>query len=471
MDDLLSLGAAELARRIRAHELNPVDVVEAHIRRIEHVNPRINAVVVPMFEQAREQARQAADRLAGNGTESLPPLFGVPVTIKDCFGVAGERFVSGSYYRRDVIAEADADAVRKLRAAGAIILGKTNVPDLCWLGETVNPVYGRTRNPWNPRRMVGGSSGGEGAIIAAGGSPLGLGSDVAGSLRIPAAACGVVSLKPSGGRISTAGHVPELPAALADWNTAGPMARRVEDLALGLEILSQTPVRDYRQIDLKGRRVLIYSRNPLNPTSGEVVDTVAMAAGALRSAGMEVVDHPRPPLVKAGFIFMGGFYAGGGPQAFRRQLGGGQRFDYLDEIRAHLRQQGRISLPVLYFHMLVSLTGSLVSLTGLGRPEALERARQAFLRAMTPGGVILCPVLTTPPPRHGWTWWLPAALPYTFMFNALGFPAACVPVRWSQKGLPLVVQVVAGPGEDETALAVAAELERVFGGWRIAERV
>ncbi|MBZ0302922.1 MAG: amidase, partial [Anaerolineae bacterium] len=449
--------------------LNPVEVVEAHIQRIQQVNPHLNAVVVPMFEQAREQAQQAADRLAGNGTEDLPPLFGVPVTIKDSFAVAGERFVSGSSYRRDCMAEDDADAVRRLRGAGAIILGKTNVPDLCWLGETVNPVYGRTRNPWNLRRMVGGSSGGEGAIIAAGGSPLGLGSDVAGSLRIPAAACGITSLMPTAGRVSAQGHIPEMPVDLVAWNQAGPMARRVEDLALGLEVLSRTPVRDYRRITLEDRPALVYIRNPLYPVSGLVADTVAMAAGALRSAGMTIVDQPRLPMVKAGFQFVGGFYGGGGVHAYRLQLGGGQRFDYLDEIRAHLKKRGRISPEVLFFHLLVSLSGSLVHLSGMSKPAALDRTREAFQEIMGPGGVILCPVLVTPPPRHGWTWWLPISLPYTLMFNMLGFPSVSVPVRWSANGLPLVVQVVAQPGDDETALAVAAELERVFGGWRMAD--
>ena len=468
MNDMLTLGAAELARRIRTRELSPIDVVEAHIRRIEQVNPHINAVVVPMFEQAREQARQAANRLSGNGNHDLPPLFGVPVTIKDSFAIAGERYVVGSWHRQNHIAQEDAEAVHRLRDAGAIILGKTNVPDMCWLGETTNPVYGRTRNPWNLRRMVGGSSGGEGAIIAAGGSPLGLGSDAAGSLRIPAAACGVVSLKPTGGRIPVQGHLPDMPPALAGWNTAGPMARRIEDLALALSVLSETPVRDYREIDLQGRRATVYIRNPLYPVSGVVADTVAMAAGALRSAGMEVVDSPKPPMVKAGFQFVAGFHARGGTAHFSRMLGGGEPFRYGEEIQAHVQRRGRISPEVLFYHAYVTLAGGLFSRFGYDRADALARTREAFLRVMPAGGVLLCPLLVTPPPRHGWTWWLTFSVPYAPMFNALGFPAVCVPVRLSDKGLPLVVQVVARPGEDETALAVAAELERVFGGWQMA---
>lgn len=471
MDDLLTLGAAELARRIRTRQISPVEAVEAHIRRIEQVNPRINAVIIPLFEQAREQAQQAADRLAGNGIEDLPPLFGVPITIKDSFALNGVRFVSGSYHRRDIVADTDAAAVSLLKQAGAIILGKTNVPDLCWLGETVNPVFGRTRNPHDTRRMAGGSSGGEGAIIAAGGSPLGLGSDTAGSLRIPAAACGVVSLKPSPGRIPVKGHIPMPPPSLADFLSIGPMARRVEDLALALDILSETPVHDYQQIDLKGRRVTVYIRNPMYPVAGAVADTVSMAAGALRSAGMEVADSPRPPMIKSGFQFMGIFHKEGGTRAYREGLGGGALFDYVAEIKANLQRQGRISPEVLGFQAFLSGLGTLLSMAGFASRDGLEQSREAFRRILTPGGVLLCPMLVTPPPRHGWTWWMPLTIPYAPMFNALGFPAACVPVRWTAKGLPLVVQIVAAPGDDEVTLAVAAELERVFGGWRMAENI
>lgn len=468
MDEVLTLGAAELARQIRAHERSPIDVVEAHIRRIEQVNPRINALVIPLFEEARAQARQAADRLAGNGLDSLPALFGVPVTVKDSFALEGARFVCGSWHRRDVVADHDAEAVKKLRAAGAIILGKTNVPDFCWLGETVNPVFGRTRNPWDLRRIVGGSSGGEGAIVAAGGSPFGLGSDVAGSLRIPAAACGVVSLMPTARRVSTVGHVPELPPTLDGWNRAGPLARRIEDLALGLEVLSDTPVRDYRQIDLHDRRVTVYIRNPFYPVTGAVADTVAMAAGALRSAGMQVNDHPRPPMVKTGLQFIARLYREGATHGYSKLLGAGEGLDFASEIQAVAQRRERVSAEVLYFTAYTLLAGRLFSALGFGGAEMLERSREAFLRVMTPGGVILCPVLTTPPPRHGWTWWLPVSNPYTMMFNALGFPAVTIPVRWTPNSLPLAVQVVAGPGEDEVALAVAAELERVFGGWKLA---
>ncbi len=469
MDTLLTLSAAEIARRIRSGALSPVEAVEAHIARIERVNPQINAVVTPLFAAARQQAHAAAERLAQGGSDDLPPLFGVPVTIKDSWGVAGVRFTGGSWYHRDDIASEDAPAVKLLRDAGAIILGKTNLPDMCWAGETVNPVFGRTNNPHHLRHMVGGSSGGEGAIIAAGGSPLGLGSDIAGSVRIPAAACGIVSLKPTGGRIPAEGHLPTPPQGIYNWNTAGPMARRVEDLALALGVLSRTPVQDYRQIELAGRRATVYMDNPFVFVTARVKRAVMRAAGALQAAGMQVNERRDVPLTAAASLYMGIMHQSGGALAFEQAIGGGTRMRVVDEVRRGLRGQWQVSPEVLLFARSISLIGVFYGMLGYADTNRLAQVRERFLEIMGTGGVLLTPLLASATPRHGWTWWFPfGSLPYTFMFNALGFPAAVVPVGWTPQGLPLVVQVVATPGEDETALAVAAELERVFGGWRLA---
>lgn len=468
-ETVLTLSAAEIARRIRAGTFNPVDVTEAHIQRIQQVNPKINALVTATFDSARQEAQTAAARLAQGDTDDLPPLFGVPVTIKDCWGVAGVRFTGGSWHHRDDIAADDAPVVRRLRAAGAIILGKTNLPDMCWSGETVNPVFGRTRNPRDPRYIAGGSSGGEGAIIAAGGSPLGLGSDIAGSARIPAAACGIVSLKPTAGRVPSEGHLPMIPPPAGDWNTAGPMARRVEDLALALSVLSQTPVRNFREIELTGRPVGVYIHNPIFPVTAPVASAVSQAAGALRSAGMQVTDAPALPMVRAMFTYMAEMARSGGAQAFLEALGGGRAYHLAEEIGLNLRGRGRISPEVLFFSTFVNVNGHILGAFGYAGQERLQAQRDRFLTAMRPGGVLLTPLLLHRVPRHGWGYWAQLAPPYSLMFNALGFPAAVVPVGWDDRGLPLVVQVVAGPGEDEVALAVAATLEQVFGGWRLAE--
>lgn len=464
MADLMTLSATEIARQIKSQQLDPVAVTEAHIQQIQRVNPAINAVVTPMFEQARQHAQAAAAHIASHGTDDLPPLFGVPVTIKDCFGVDGALFVGGSHFRRETICALDAEPVRRLREAGAIILGKTNCPDMCWSAETVNPVFGRTNNPWNLKRTAGGSSGGEAAIIAAGGSPLGLGSDIAGSVRIPAAACGIVSLKPTGGRVDSSGHIPTAEDAVLDWNTAGPMARRVEDLALALEVLSSTPVRDYRQINLDGLRASIYLQTPIAPVNQQTKAAMLMSAGALQAAGVRTTHKDDLPFVPAALSY-GAIFARENLPALSDQLGAGIPIALFEEIRANLEKRGRISMVVLVNLLLTKIAGKIAGWLGNGQPGQLEHLRQRFLDQM--GDVILCPVLTRPAPRHNWTYLMPFQLPYTFMFNALGFPAVCVPVGFSKNGLPLVIQVVGRPGEDETALAVAAELERVFGGWQM----
>jgi len=265
-NELAHLGAADLARLIRSGDLDPVNVVDAYIDQIGRVNPRINALITVAFDKARDEARRVRERLEQR-TSDLPPLLGVPITVKDALPVAGLRFTAGSTFYRDNVATKDAGAVRRLKEAGAIVLGKTNCPDMSASAETRNLIVGLTRNPWRPDHSAGGSSGGEAALIASGGSPLGLGADFGGSIRIPAAFCGVLGFKPTAGRVVTDGHMPQTPHIVGEWNTVGPIARRVEDIALALSVLSSTPTRDHLSIDLRARRLLLprfLSSSPVN---------------------------------------------------------------------------------------------------------------------------------------------------------------------------------------------------------------
>jgi fatty acid amide hydrolase 2 len=199
MHELLTLSATELARRIRAGELTSHEAVQVHIDAVEGCNDNINAVVAKRYDAARAEAEQADARLQSQGPDELPPLHGVPCTIKEAFALQGMPNTSGLVARRDVVADHDATAVARLRAAGAIPLGVTNVSELCMWMESNNRVYGRTLNPYDHGRIAGGSSGGEGAIVGAGASPIGLGADVGGSIRLPAFFCGAFGHKPSGG--------------------------------------------------------------------------------------------------------------------------------------------------------------------------------------------------------------------------------------------------------------------------------
>src|SRR6266568_336883 len=220
----------QMAAKLRDRAISPVDLVEAHLRQIEQLDPKLNAFVIVRAEQARDEARLAEAAIQRG--DRLGPLHGVPVTVKDSFDLADYPTLCGSKFRIGHRAAQDATAVARLRAAGAIVLGKTNCPEFLWNYETDNYTTGRTNNPWDLERTPGGSSGGESAAIAAFCSAGGIGSDGGGSIRIPAHFCGIAGLKPTPGRVSAAGHFPVIAHPGGLLGVAGPMARRAQDVRL-----------------------------------------------------------------------------------------------------------------------------------------------------------------------------------------------------------------------------------------------
>lgn len=230
---ITTLSATEIVQAVRSGRLTPLEVVKAHIARLTTVNPLLNAVAAARFTTAREEARAAA----ACPRSAWGPLHGLPVTIKDALDVAGMPATCGLVSRAERMAAADATVVARLRRAGAIVMATTVTPDNCWGQETMNPLHGLTRNPWDRGRTVGGSTGGEAALIAVGGSPLGLGSDISGSIGLPAVFCGVAGLRPTSGALPEEGFWPPSVGNLALLNAIGPMARRVEDLALAWGVL------------------------------------------------------------------------------------------------------------------------------------------------------------------------------------------------------------------------------------------
>jgi Asp-tRNA(Asn)/Glu-tRNA(Gln) amidotransferase A subunit family amidase len=458
---LIDLGAAETARRIRAGELRPSEAVEASIARIEAVNPGLNAVVTPTFGAAREEAAAADRRIDGQGREGLPPLFGVPITIKDCFPVKDVRFTGGSWFHRDDVAGEDAPAVRRLREAGAIVLGKTNIPDMCWGFESVNPVFGRTESARRKGWSAGGSSGGEASIISAGGSFLGLGSDIGGSLRNPAANNGCVSLKPTSGRVPDEGHVPEVPESVREWNHAGPLARKVEDLALALGVLDGRGAPDLPE--LEGVRCRLFTGNRSMLVSPEVKSSLRRAAAALGASGMRVEKSPALPIQRLTVLYSHLLRREALPE-INRQLGGSEPFSWPVEMKRALGGSPRISPEALSVYGYIAYGGVLKPGPGDGLRK-LDRLKAQLIETVG-DGVLLCPLLLTRPARHGATWLPFTQIPMAVPFNVAGLPVAMVPVYWTANGLPLAVQVVAGEGRDELALAAAKELESRLGGWR-----
>lgn len=506
---LAGLGAAALATLIRNKEVSAAEVTEAHIRRIEEVNGRLNAVVVPLFDEARAAA-VAADRALADGAD-VGPLHGVPVTIKESFHVKGTPTTAGLPRWAGHRADADGPLVQRLRQAGAIVLGKTNVPQLLLYLESDNPIYGRTNNPWADDRTPGGSTGGEGAIIAAGGSPLGLGGDIGGSIRVPAHFCGISGLKPTSHRLSMAGAADDafLPGMDAIVAQPGPLARDVADLGLAMLVLvgSEPAVHDGsvppvpwqapEAVDWRSLRVGFFTDDGYLPASPAIRRAVTEAARALSGLGVSVEPFTPPDVMEVGRLFTGLLSADGAGWA-KALLAGGAIDRRLQALLLATKLPGPVKSLAAGGLALAGQTHLAHILRAMGRRSAkqymglvtrLNAYRQQFLAAMDAQrlDVLLCPPLLTPAFPHGASEHINAHCTYAQLFNVLGMPAGVVaattvrpgeesdrPVGRSlperaaaqaergSAGLPVGVQVAARHWREDHVLAVMAVLEQHF---------
>ncbi len=453
MADWIRASATQMARAIRARRVSSEEVVRACLERIDAVNPRLNAVVQLPREAALARAR-AADAALADGVV-WGPLHGVPMTIKDSFDTAGVVTTAGTTGLAGHIPDRDATVVARLRAAGAILLGKTNVPEITLRFITDNRVYGRTNNPYDLDRIPAGSSGGAAAIVAACGSPFDVGSDTGGSVRVPAHFCGITGLKPTAGRVPRTGHIPFLEFGPGEASTqVGPLARRVEDLSLILSLIAgpdgvdptvvPMPLPDPASVDLTQLRVAWYTDLGLEPPpTAETVGAVKAAVRALAERGARVSEATPPGAETATSFWREIFCADGGAGVRDRLQELGTR-----EMHPLLAwtQQGE-DLPASAYNRLLT------------RWNHLRRDCVAFVQ---PYDAIVCPVTAMPAIRHG----EPTPFYYTYLYNLLGWPAAVVRCATSPEGLPIGVQIVAQPWREDVALAVAAFLEETFGGWR-----
>jgi fatty acid amide hydrolase 2 len=474
--ELLDASAVTLARWVRQKKLSPIDLVDVHIARTEAVNPALNAVVAERFDRARAEARALERRIARSRDELDLPLLGLPYTAKEYIAAEGMSYTGGIWSRRHVRADSDAETVRRLARAGAILLGISNVPEGGLWMETYNTVYGRTNNPWNLRHTAGGSSGGEGAIVAASGVAFGLGADVGGSIRIPAAFCGCVGHKPTGRMIPNTGFFPEATGELGAYLCCGPLVRRTEDVlpivrALagpdGVDPVTRTlPIGHCEDIDLRDVTV-----HPLPGPGGvwvreSMLHALHQAADVLRDAGCRV-DPLGRPLRDAFPIWSAMMSLAGGPD-YADVLGGDRPLAPFRELVRLALGRSRHTLPAVLVVALEVLTAPLT-----GRKQqfvAAGKALQAELEALLGDrGVLLFPSYTRPAPRHGVALLTPFDFVCTGLFNVLEFPATAVPLGFTADGLPLSVQVIARRGNDHLTVAVAAALERALGGWRRAD--
>lgn len=463
--DLLRRSASSLVLAMQSGELSPVEVVSSHIDRINAVNPRLNALVTPHLDEALQTARRL-EALSQERRRGLR-LFGLPVTVKDALAVRGMRFTAGLKSRAEVVADVDADVVQRLRDAGAVLLGKSNCPEMSVAPHTDNLLFGPTRNPWDLTRSPGGSSGGEGALVGCGGSPLGLGSDIAGSVRVPAAFCGAVGLKPTPGRISTLGHMPQAPVALEHWNTVGPIGRTVADIHLALTVLSVGPVTPLAELSLEGARLVTPPPLRVLPLDREVKAGLRQAAAVLERAGMRRVDGSRLPLHQLAAETAGRLHDHWLPAA-AHDLGDGKRLRLFAETQAALRGEASVSTTALSGLLALRLSRPLLCLLRRPRRGELARLRRRLLEELRGDGLILWPVFPSTAPRPDFVFGPRVAPGYTGMFNALGLPAVAVPIGRDSRGLPRSVQLVAPPGGDELALRAAVELESALGGFEPA---
>jgi amidase len=450
-------SATDLARRIATGELTSERVVTACLDRIATVNPAINAVVRQRRVDALDDAR-AADRALTDG-HHVGPLHGVPITIKDSFDTAGLISTGGTLGRRDHVPTTDATVVSRLKAAGAIVLGKTNTPELTLAYEANNLVYGMTRNPHDLSRGTGGSSGGAAAIVAACGSALDIGSDTAGSIRYPAHCCGVAGLKPTSGRVPRTGHIIG-PGGLQQWlTTIGPIARSVEDLELALTIIAGPDEVDPHivpvaltpssQVDLRGMRAALFLDTPLAQTTPEVRTAVVRAADVLARAGVEV-DETLMPEFDRPFSFFPQVFGADGAAGLERYLA------YLGTREYSPQLQGALQLNRPYAITSAALLDLMMAIDQW-RAEA-----QAFTQRYD---LIVGPVAAdvAPLPVDDWTnpevAWNPGIFSYLVPFNFTGAPVAVVQAGISSTGLPIGIQCAARLWREDVALRAAAAIE------------
>jgi len=456
MKEILELSGVAQGRLVREGSISSAELVRMHLERIAQVNPQLNAVVEVLEEQALAGAR-AADERRERG-EQLGPFDGVPFSIKDSIEVAGTSCSAGTLgFRHAPRSPHDATLVHRLRSAGAVPLARTNLPDLLFAFETDNLIYGRTNNPYDLSCTSGGSSGGEAALIASCGSPFGLGSDAAGSVRLPAHFCGIASIKPTSGRLPRTGHVPPAGGWIEALWQIGPMARRVEDLCVMMPLLAGSDGRDHtvvsmpcgdpRSVDVKQLRIAWFEDN------GIVLpcpDTAAVVEGAAQILG---ACHCRPPRLEESYdLEMALIGADGG-----------------DGLRAYLREIGSARTHPLLDGWLRKLEPYRSGIDGFAnRWSDLFRFRSAMFEFLADYDAVISPVCATPAVPHGrsiddQTF---RGFSYTMTYNVAGWPAAVVRCGETAEGLPIGVQVAAAPWREDVALAVALRLEECFGGWK-----
>jgi len=447
MNELTQQTLGAIAKLIRDQEVSPVEIAQAHLERISELNPTLNAVVT-LAPDVLERAKEAEAAIVRG--DQVGSLHGVPITIKDTIETAGLRSTSGSVVRQDYIPETDAPAVARLKAAGAIVLGKTNAAEMAMDYTADNPVFGRTNHPLNPKLTAGGSSGGEAVAIRTCMSPGGIGSDLAGSVRIPAHFCGICGLKPTTGRVPGELQFPPSTGPYSLGAVIGPMARTVGDLRIMLDALSKDPFGRESQ-DLRGVRVAWYTDDGVAPVTEETARTVRVAAQALSDAGLRVEDR-RPPHVERGYdLWLKMFSRASVVQL--RKVYKGRESEGGSFVSWRLSTADQTPPPTLDEYIAAWMER--------------DRLREELLEWMETTPIIVAPVGSTPAYPHDTlkvtvgdaTFGTFRAFSYAQTFNVFDLPVVTVPAGKSNEGLPIGVQIAGPPFAEELVLQAADIIE------------
>ncbi|XP_030635839.1 fatty-acid amide hydrolase 2-B [Chanos chanos] len=478
---LLRLSAVQLARKIRKREVSSVEVVQAYIDRIQEINPLLNAVIKERFSTALHEAAQVdkliEEEMGGEDVlEDRLPLLGVPITIKEAFALQGMPNSTGLLSRAQFLSSTDAPTVALLKRAGAIPLGVTNTSELCMWLESHNHLYGMTKNPYNLERIPGGSSGGEGSILAGGGSVIGIGSDIGGSIRMPCFFNGIFGHKTTSGVVSNDGQYPPCSGRHNEYLSTGPMCRYAEDLLPMLKIMAGPNARKLalsEEVDLKKLRFFSVPHDGGSPFTSPVDKQLIQAQRKVverLEADLGVkVEELRVPQLKYSFQIWDTYMGlpddnGQRPRPFKEYMAeGGPAVWPVWELVKWMMGRSSHTVPAIGLALVEMTQRSKPSQFILKQKEALQREIEELLGT---DGVLLYPTHPQLAPKHHHPLFTPFNFSYTGIFNILGLPVTQCPLGLSVEGLPLGVQVVAGKLQDHLGLAMALYLEKAFGGWR-----
>lgn len=494
MSQIFEMSTQQLIRKLKKKEFSPLELVHSMINKIEEENEHLNAVCEKFYETALVIAKQKTELLMTMDPADLPPLFGIPFSIKEMFSFQGAKRTAGSIHHQNDISTKTSTVVQRLIDAGAVPLVTTNVPELGFWYECFNPVYGQTNNPYDIKRTPGGSSGGESALIGAGCQPIGLGSDIGGSIRMPAFFCGVFGHKPTEKTIPFTGHFPydydsfnETPFDKYPHTAAGPITRKAADLELMFELLCGAdgidPQTVSREEALKNKdlfssknfhlnQIKVYHLNApeihlASLPEKEVSEKVSEVAQALMSLGCTIKEFDRRFFVHAVELW-GAEVKRTKTTKFSELLSPDNKIQYAKELLHIFTGQPHYTFSNLAVALLEDV------LVSPQYPELQfqehEQMKQRLLSLLDDQSILILPVHPRVAPKHNVSKLTPFDFIYTGIFTSLGFPAVSIPLGLNAQGLPTGIQIVARPSCDHLCFRMATVLENLFGGWIAPQR-